>query len=359
MAPDAPRPLQLMAARGILPGAKPEDIVTMVALLCASGDAELAETARRTLAELPKPVLLGALGTDLQSAVLDRLLQAHATDPAAVELGLRQPHLDGATLERLAERATEQTGELIATNEELMLAHPRVIEKLYMNKSVRMSTADRLIELAVRNHVNLDIPAFDEAAQAITQQLIPEPTAERTFDDELFTETEAVAAATELAEEGEDTHELDEEGKETLKERFLPLHVQMAQLTVTQKIRRATLGTAAERLMLARDHNRLVAVAAVKSPRMRENEVVQITASRSVADEVLRVIALNRELTRSYQVKYNLVTNPRTPFTFVSRLIPHLRDADLRSLSRSKNVTGTVAQAITQQISRKQQTRRS
>jgi hypothetical protein len=73
-----------------------------------------------------------------------------------------------------------------------------------------------------------------------------------------------------------------------------------------------------------------------------------------VSEEVLRTIAMNREFVRSYQVKLNLITNPRTPFTFAARLVPHLRQNDLRSLSRSKNISGAISQAIKQQLSRKQ-----
>ena len=76
-----------------------------------------------------------------------------------------------------------------------------------------------------------------------------------------------------------------------------------------------------------------------------------------MSDEVLRIIAMNRELVRSYQVKLNLVSNPRTPFTFASRFIPHLRESDLKSMSKSKNVSGAVAQTINQQLDRKQKSR--
>jgi hypothetical protein len=62
---------------------------------------------------------------------------------------------------------------------------------------------------------------------------------------------------------------------------------------------------------------------------------------------------MNRELVRSYQVKLNLVINPRTPFTFASRLVAHLRDSDLKIIHKSKNVSGAVAQMVGQQISRK------
>jgi hypothetical protein len=111
--------------------------------------------------------------------------------------------------------------------------------------------------------------------------------------------------------------------------------------------------TASERLLLVRDSNRLVAQAAIKSPSIQENEVVRISASRSVSEDVLRVIALDREWTRSHQIKVNLVQNPRTPFAFVAKLIPHLREHELKAIAKSKNVAGGVAQAAKQQLARK------
>jgi hypothetical protein len=41
----------------------------------------------------------------------------------------------------------------------------------------------------------------------------------------------------------------------------------------------------------------------------------------------------------------------------VARLIPHLRETDLKSLAKSKNVTGSVASAVKQQLSRKSEHR--
>ena len=352
LGPDAPPALRTMAARGILPGLKPGDLVTVVALLADSADAAIAATARATLDKLAPPVLAGALAADLPGSVLEKLLESRTLDEDQVLAVLQMPRVTTAALELLAGKATERVGEIIATNETLMLAHPTVIEKLYMNKAVRMSTADRLIELAVRNNIELAIPAFKEAAAAIMNELIPEPSPEPTFDDVHF--VKVVQIADKLAiDEGEDTHEVDDEGEEKVKEKLKPLHTIIADATVSEKIRMATLGTSAQRLLLVRDSNRLVAAAAAKSPGLRESEAVQISASRAVSDEVLRIIAMNRDLVRSYQVKMNLVQNPRTPFTFASRLVPHLRDSDLRTLAKSKNVSSAVSQLVAQQISRK------
>ena len=224
------------------------------------------------------------------------------------------PRIQGETLELLAQRANEKCGEIIATNEQKMLEFPRVIEKLYLNKRVRMSTADRLIELAVRNRIELGFSGFREAAEAIQQELIPEPTEEPTFDDLLFKETEKIARA--IAADDEDTHEPDEEGEEQLKDKFLPLYAQIAQMNVTQKIRRALMGPRPSACCWC-----AIPTAWWPKRRSRAPYCTSTTplASPPAAPSCRTSCAssrMNKEFTRSYQVKLNLVTNPRTPQTF-------------------------------------------
>ena len=352
LSPDAPAPLRMMGAKGALPGVKPGDVVTVVALLADDADGAVAQTAQKTFAQLAAPLLTSALGADLEPFVIERLSENYAHDGEVVGKLLRLPRVTQLALERLAERADEMCGEIIATNEQLMLKFPTVISKLYMNKRVRMSTADRLIELAVRNQIELDIPAFKQAAAAISNQLIPEPAPEPTYDDLLFRNTEALAQKVVVGPDG-DTHAVDDEGKEQVKPECKPLYKELAEMNVSGKVRAATLGRREARLILIRDPNRLVAVAAARSPLMKEDEAALISSSRAVIDDVLREIAMNREFTRNYQVKLNLVSNPRTPFTFAARLVPHLRDNDLRMLAKSKNVPSAVAQCVRQQMERK------
>jgi hypothetical protein len=353
--PAAPAPMRQMAAKGIAPGLKPADALTVVALLAESTDETIAAAARTTLEKLPAPLLNGALAGDLPPGVLAVLAPRYASNLTVIEKILAHPAVPPDAVAEVASLASEAVAELVATNEQRLLAHPAIIEKLYMNKATRMSTADRVLELAVRNKVELaGIPAYKEAAAAIGQELIAEPSPEPTPDDVLFRETEAAASQVEVDATVEDTHRLDEEtGEEVVQDKFIPLHARLAQMTVTQKIRAAMLGTASERLILIRDVNRLVAQAAAKSPGLQENEVVRISASRNVSEDVLRIIALDREWTRSHQIKVNLVSNPRTPFAFAAKLLPHLREHELKGLAKSKNVSGAVAQAAKQQLGRR------
>ena len=347
--------LRQMAAKGHAPGLKPAEALALVVLLAESDDSAVASAAKATFDALPAPLLAGALAGDLAAGVLDRVAVRYAKNATVMEKVLAHPALSATAVAEASTLASEAVAELIATNEQRLLAHPEIIEKLYMNKATRMSTADRILELAVRNGIELRaIPAYKEAAAAIHQELIFEPSPEPTPDDLLFTETDAVAQVSHIDASVEDTHRLDEEtGGEVVADKFLPLHARLAQMTNSQKIRRAMIGTAGERLILVRDNNRLVATAAIKSPGIQENEVVRISASRNVSEDVLRTIALDREWTRSHQVKLNLVQNPRTPFAFASKLVSHLREHELKALSRSKNVTGAVSQAARQQLSRR------
>ena len=347
--------MRQMAAKGVVPGVKPGDALTIVALLSESKDEALAATAKATLNKLPTPLVNGALAGDLPPGVFALVAPLYARDAAVAEKFLAHPAIPSQAVAAVAAAANEAVAELVATNEQRLLAHPEIIEKLYMNKATRMSTADRVLELAVRNKIELKgIPAYKEAAVAIGQELIVEASHEPTPDDLLFREADAAAEKASIDASVEDTHRLDEEtGEEKVDEKFLPLHAAIANMTISQRIRKAMLGTSSERLLLVRDTNRLVAQAAIKSPMIQENEVVRISASRSVSEDVLRIIALDREWTRSHQIKVNLVQNPRTPFAFVAKLIPHLREHELKALAKSKNVAGSVVQAAKQQLSRR------
>lgn len=369
--PNGPAPLKGMAAKGLAPGLKPGETLAVICALSLGTDAH-AEVARKTLQALPLPLLNGALAGDVQSGVLDVIGPVYAKDANLSEKILHHPSILPDTVAAMAGVCSEGVSELIATNEELLLKFPKIIEKLYLNKNTRMSTADRILELAVRNGVDCPgIPAFDQAKKAIEGELIAEASEEPSFDDTQFTDAQRLAKDFVLA-EGEDTHVLDPEtGKEEVIEKAKPLHAVWADLRPPSKIRLLTLATMktydaegnesgelhfdmkALRMLGVRDANPLVAVAALKAPGMSDSEVVRIAGMRNVSEDVLREIANSKEWTRVYQVKMNLVANPRTPFGHSSKFILHLRDNDLKTISKSKDVPGAVQTSAKQQLSRK------
>ena len=117
-------------------------------------------------------------------------------------------------------------------------------------------------------------------------------------------------------------------------------------MSVSAKIRLATLGNAFARAVLVRDPIRLVAVAAIKVPGVTDIEAARYAANSSLSDDVIRHIASRREWTKLYGIKVSLVMNPKTPITDAARLMPFLRERDLRGVAKSKGVpSAVVAQA--------------
>ena len=190
--PASPPAMRQLAAKGVAPGIKPGEMLTIVALLSEAPDADVAATAKATLEKLPAPLLNGALASDLPSGVLALIAPSFARNAAVMEKMLAHPALLPQTVAVIAGLASEGGGRARGHERAaLLLGQPEIIEKLYMNKATRMSTADRILELAVRNGLELKgIPAYKEAAIAVGQELIAEAAAERTPDDILFVETD-------------------------------------------------------------------------------------------------------------------------------------------------------------------------
>jgi len=348
--PAAPGPARTMAARGAVP-VKGLEQVMLLLQLSADPDPALAKTASTSLDKLPDNVLHPAAEGALGPSFLDRLGELFHERDDVLERLAANPALDAGSLEWIAQRCSERVSERIAINEQRLLGAPRVIEALYRNKNTRMSTADRLVELSARNGVQLNLPTFDAHVAAIHGQLIPEPSEEPLPSDVDF--------ATALVEDANDPEAIvatpeAEVAEEQVKEQFLPLMMRIRRMTSSEKLRLAMVGNAAARAFLVRDKNKTVAFATISSPSMQEAEILPIVRSKEVGEEIIRYIGNKREWTKNHEVKFALVFNVKTPVGMALRFIPHLREDELKTLSRSRNVSQPLKSAALQKIAAKE-----
>jgi hypothetical protein len=114
-------------------------------------------------------------------------------------------------------------------------------------------------------------------------------------------------------------------------------------MAVGERIKLALLGNKEARAVLLRDSNRIIPRFVLQNPRITEEEIVAITNSRTVDEELLRIIAEHRAWTKNYQVRLGLVSNPRTPIGIAMRLLSTVEGRDLRRLAKSKNIPAAVA----------------
>jgi hypothetical protein len=113
-------------------------------------------------------------------------------------------------------------------------------------------------------------------------------------------------------------------------------------MTPAEKIKTALTGNQEERLLLIKDSNKLVARAVLGSPKLTDAEVEAFASMKSVTEEVLRNIAMNRAFMKRYTVAVALLNNPRTPLDVALPLLNRMNERDLKSLSINKNVAETL-----------------
>ncbi len=116
------------------------------------------------------------------------------------------------------------------------------------------------------------------------------------------------------------------------------LYLRIQKMGVAERIALALKGDKEARSLLIKDSNKLVQLAVIGSPRISDPEVVAISKSRSVHDEVLRRLARRKEWLKHYEVRLNLVQNPRTPLPLAIKLTGTLNLRDLQHLAKSKGV---------------------
>jgi len=122
----------------------------------------------------------------------------------------------------------------------------------------------------------------------------------------------------------------------------LSLIRQILMMSVKDRIKLAAKGDREARGILIRDSNKIVATAVIRNPRITEHEIENIAGMRTVADEVLRLISINRAWIRSYSIIYNLCRNPRTPIGTAISILPRIRTKDLQAISGNRNVSDSV-----------------
>jgi hypothetical protein len=359
--PAAPPQLKMMAASGLAP-LGPADLLKVLYLFAYDPEPALSGKARETIERLPDNVCQ-AVEQLTEPAVIDGLAPLLIKRGPAVERILLNRATADETVAWMAGRVrSENVLEIIFANEERLLRCPQIIEALYLNVSARMSSVDRAVELAVRHGIELTgIPTFSEIKAAVLGTAAQKPLpVERKADAPADADLEFLSML------GDDlSHSLDEakvddilgaiERGELASSEHTEEHKHVAKmesslsgLTISQKIRMATLGNANQRAILVRDANKLVVMAVLKSPGVGDSEVMRFSKARSLPEEAIRLISHTKEWTKLYQVKLNLVNNPRTPLQDALKFLTHLRPNDVRLLENSRDVPRAICNAARQ-----------
>lgn len=128
------------------------------------------------------------------------------------------------------------------------------------------------------------------------------------------------------------------------------LRAQLEGMTVNEKRAAALVGRREVRMLLIRDINKAVHPFVIKNPAITLEEVEAFSKMPSINPDALRMMAANRDWTRSAGVVRNLVRNPKTPLTDALALLDKLPINELRALAKSSAVRAPIQQAARKRI---------
>jgi hypothetical protein len=337
----APVPLRMMGAKGLVP-LTPIDTTYLLALLATDPDPQVSSTAVATAAKLPDKILSTALREDSQDArVLDFFANALVDREPFLELVLLNNATPDETVARLAATVPVRLAEIIGQNQLRLLRDDRILRALCGNPNAPAALIDGMCDFAVRSGLTMDDLEPMRAARIRVFGANPVPGPSPAEQEAL--EQEVVAAVAEAQEADEN----DAEAKAR------PVGA-WSKMNVAQKIRAASFKDSAFRVMALKDSNKLVAMAAIHSPRITDGEIELVARSPAVNEDVLRVLYNNREWTKSYGVKLSLVKNPKVPLPVANRFLVLLRETDLKMVVGNRNVPAGVRNQAKAMLSARQ-----
>lgn len=327
-----PRELVLNFARGFLP-LEQEDVIAVLAHLSASSDADVASTARASLAEMPGRILISfASNESASSDHLAKLVRA-TSDSSVLEALIRNKALTDEAVADLARVAEPAVQDVIVINQARILRAPAILDALLQNPRLTPDAKRRVLE----NREEF-FDKKERARQALAAVIdLQEPDL---IDAPMDAIADLVAEAIQLP---DDTVSVNTAPPPTvIDEKEKSVWAKIQNMTVAQKVMLAFRGDKTCRMILVRERNKLVSSGAMRNPRMTESEVESIAGMRNVDEEVLRLIGIRRDWVQKYNIMIQLVRNPRAPIAIVLPLINRLTLRDLKGLKDDRGVPEVV-----------------
>jgi len=381
----APQPARLAAARGMLP-LQQSDLLEVLVALTNSDDAQIAAAASETLkAETPEDLLIAATAQDTAPNVLAYLATQPDGSQEVYEATILNTRTPDQALAKLASTTPHSSLlELITINQQRLVRCPEIIDAILQNPACGGEAERRALETrkeffekergARQIADELRARGQNAAAEFFEAAELTTAAGELSLDDAWLIAGHIEVSDADLndawlpaeryeelvSESPEDVSAnvqriIENEQHETgdLSTERVSLIRRIMFMNTRDRMKLAMKGDREARSILIRDSNKVVCSAVVNNPRITEQEIENVAAMRTVSDEVLRLIALNRSWARSYPIIHNLARNPRTPIPTVMSILLRIRTKDLQNLSQNRNVSETVRR----QAYRLQQTR--
>ncbi len=331
----APKNLRSIVARGLAP-VPPSQMLELLVCLLSDVDANIASQAAQTIAQWNEEEIIAQLkNRDCPPSVLSHFGTTGSSDRVLHAI-LKNPSSPSTLIGSLAMTVPGPLIETILDNRVRIIESREILENIKRNPFATPEI-HRLVQ-------EIETEFLGNKKKEYTVQETPESSFPQLRSLELVSGPPPEDLSLEgLPSDGED--------------RQVAVSKRLSAMSVREKIRHALFGTREIRTILIRDSNKEVALTVLHSPKLTDNEIETIAAMRSVNEEILREIGSRKEWIRNYAVVQNLVKNPKTPPLISQRLLPRLRSQDLLQMTRDRSVPDAVRHGATRALKQRNSAR--
>jgi hypothetical protein len=329
-----PRQVRLFAAQGLLPISR-EELLSLQCVLSSDPNEELAKVAADSVRSEQVTTILDWLrDRPPESLVLDQLIRVR--DEEAIWAAVAShSNVSDETLRVIAKNATPMVQDIIITNQVRVLGCLEILEDLRANPQVNQVVLRRVHEF--EEEFIAKVLAQEEAAAAAGPSVEDAIQALHEIGAHIPKEVTMPYPMTE-----------DQELEDAVRKAGESVHGRLLNMSVHERIVAALRGSREERAILVNSRNRLIQRSVLACPKLSDSEIEQFASSRSVAQEVIKLIAGNRRWLRQYTVILALAMNPKTPVYTAKSIIPRLNYRDKARVSRDRNLPPVTRQIAKQ-----------
>ncbi len=133
-------------------------------------------------------------------------------------------------------------------------------------------------------------------------------------------------------------------------EKWQNIYGKLLGLNTQQKIRLAQVANLPTRMIFIHSPIKVISLAVMKNPKLTESEVLRYSQQKNLVEDVLVAIAKDPKWIKTYPIKLAIVSNPKTPLSLSVNFLSHLRENDLKALSRDKNISSVLSRAAQQML---------
>lgn len=328
-----PRQVRLFAARGLLPVSR-DQLIRLQLVLTTDSDPELAEVAEASIAELDEDSVTGWLSRGGASSPLELDLLARLREEESVWMAVAvQKNVSDETLRLLASHGGPAVQDVVITNQVRVMGCLEILDDLRKNASVS--------NVVLRRVKEFEEEFIAKAAAQAESDTEPEEAVGPTIGEALASLREIGAHLPKLQSLPLPKDE-DPGVENAVKARDLSTFGKILRMTVREKVLCAMRGNREERGILINSRIPLVFRAVLSSPKITDKEIETFAASRSVSEDVVRIIAHHHKWLRHYSILLTVIKNPKAPVQQSIRLLSRLNVRDLGAVSRDRNTNPVV-----------------